>query len=377
MLELAQVLERLAALPPPLPLRRTERLLLRPFQERDREPFAAMHADGKVMAHVQSPLTEAEATDLFDRLRVSAARQGFGVWAVEDKVSKSFLGLVGLAPVSFEAPFTPAVEVLWRFAHTAWGQGFATEAAREALVVAFGPLGLPRIVSFTTPANTRSWRLMERLGLRREGAFAHPKLPADHPLSAHLLYVIDAPTATVLPPVPAAAATTAAPAPEATPSLPIAPASPPRPQVWLDGDGCPRPVKDIVWRAVQRGVIACTIVANRPLVIPRHAHIHSVVVKHGLDVADEWLVANAKPGELVVTGDVPLAAELVARGVHVVSPRGERFTPSNMGEKLSVRDFFTEARAAGMLEGGGPAAFDERAKQGFANALDRWIAHGS
>ncbi len=360
-------------LTPPLPVRRTERLVLRPFQERDRAPFAAMHADPEVMAHLPGVLSEVESMELFEEWRVQAARQGFGVWAVEERATKAFVGCVGLAPVRFDAAFTPAVEVLWRFAHSAWGRGYATESARDALDVAFSRLGFPRVVSFTTRANTRSWRLMERLGMRRAGEFAHPRLAADDRLSAHVLYVIDAPVAPAAPDPPVAPPT----APEMAPaSAATAPPGPPRRQVWLDGDGCPRAVKDIVWRAVQRGPISCTIVANRALAVPRHTHIRSVVVQHGLDVADEWLVANAKPGELVVTSDVPLAAELVGKGVHVVSPRGERFTPSNIGEKLSVRDFFTEARAAGMIEGGGPGEFGERAKQGFANALDRWIAHG-
>jgi hypothetical protein len=133
----------------------------------------------------------------------------------------------------------------------------------------------------------------------------------------------------------------------------------------------------MVWRAVQRGAIAVTIVANRPLVVPRHRNIRTAVVAHGLDVADDWLVAHAGRGDLVITSDVPLAAELVAIGAEVLSPRGEWFTPSNIGEKLSLRDYFTEARASGVLEGGGPAAFDERAKRVFANGLDSWIQRAS
>ncbi|MDP2309841.1 MAG: YaiI/YqxD family protein [Pseudomonadota bacterium] len=145
------------------------------------------------------------------------------------------------------------------------------------------------------------------------------------------------------------------------------------PRVWIDGDGAPRVVKEIVWKAAERGALTAIIVANRTLIVPKHRNIQTVTVKKGLDVADDWLVAHAGPGELVITADIPLAAELVPRGVEVMSPRGEWFTPSNIGEKLSFRDFFTEARASGMIEGSGPAAFDERAKRVFANGLDAWI----
>lgn len=143
--------------------------------------------------------------------------------------------------------------------------------------------------------------------------------------------------------------------------------------VYVDGDGCPRGCKDLLFRAAQKRGLVVTLVANRPVVVPRHVNIKTVVVSKGLDVADDWLVANAPPGALVVTSDVPLAAELVAKGVDVLSPRGEPFTASNVGEKLSMRDFFTEARASGLVEGGGPPPYDEKAARGFANALDRWV----
>ncbi len=144
-------------------------------------------------------------------------------------------------------------------------------------------------------------------------------------------------------------------------------------QVFIDGDGCPRAVKDILFRAAQKGRVRVTIVANRPLVVQKHALIKTVVVGGGLDVADDWLVANAEPGSLVITSDVPLAAQLIAKGVAAISFRGELFTPSNMGEKLSMRDFFTEARASGMIEGGGPPPYDEKAARLFAGAFDRWV----
>jgi uncharacterized protein YaiI (UPF0178 family)/RimJ/RimL family protein N-acetyltransferase len=352
-------LTRLASAGAGMPVRRTARLVLRPWREEDRAPFAALNADPEVMLHFPAPLDRAQSDAMIDRLRVRAARQGFGMFAVEERGTRAFVGMVGLSVPDWEAPFTPAVEIGWRFARPFWGQGLATEAARDVLDWAFGVLRLARVVSFTVPENERSWRVMERLGMTRVGTFAHPRLPEGDPLQTHVWYTLDAP-ARVAPPEPPQAAP--APAPK-----------PPLPQVWIDGDGAPRAAKELVWRAVERGTVAATLVANRPVVVPRHRSISTVVVKHGLDVADDWLVAHAAAGDLVVTSDVPLAAELVARGVEVVSPRGERFTPENMGEKLSMRDFFTEARASGLVEGGGPAAFDERARRAFANALDTWI----
>lgn len=353
-------LDRLAARAAPLPVRRTERLLLRPFREEDRAPFAALNADPEVMEHLLAPLDRAASDALLDRLRLDAARCGFGSLVVEERETREFLGVVLLAVPRWEAPFTPAVEIGWRFVRPAWGRGVATEAAREVLAWSFGTLGLPSIVSFTTPRNERSWRVMERLGMVRGDDFDHPAVPEGHPLRRHRLYRLEAPV--VAPPSPQPAPPAAATAPRPT-----------RPRVWLDGDGCPRVIKEMVWRAVERGAIEVTLVANRPVSVPRSPYIRAVVVKHGLDVADDWLVAHAGAGELVVTSDVPLAAELVAREVVVVSPRGERFTPGNIGEKLSLRDFFTDARASGLVEGGGPAAFDEKAKRDFANALDQWL----
>lgn len=144
-------------------------------------------------------------------------------------------------------------------------------------------------------------------------------------------------------------------------------------RVWIDGDGCPRAVKDIVFRAAERRGIDVVLVANRDVVVPRHKRISAVRVPSGLDVADAWLVTNSAPGDLVVTSDVPLAAELVAKGVTAIAPRGDTWTKANVGEALSLRDFFTEARAAG-LAGGGPPPFDAKAAKKFAEAFDRWVS---
>ena len=356
-------LDRIAASRSLMPVRRSSRLVLRPWQEADRDAFADLNADPEVMRHFVAPLDRTASDRMIDRLRVDAARRGFGMFAVAHRDTRALVGMVGLAVPRWDAPFMPAVEIGWRLARPFWGQGLAEEAARDVLLWAFEVLRLPRVVSFTAPVNERSWRLMERLGMTRSGTFEHPSVPEGHPLRSHLFYVIDAPPK----------GPTVAPPPPAPDPVALAAPSPSLPRVWIDGDGSPRPIKEIVWKAVERGAIEVTIVANRALAVPRHRNIHTALVSKGLDVADDWLVAHAGPGDLVITSDVPLAAELVPRGVDVISPRGEWFTPSNIGEKLSIRDFFTEARASGMIEGGGPAAFDERAKRVFANGLDGWI----
>ncbi|MCA9493802.1 MAG: YaiI/YqxD family protein [Myxococcales bacterium] len=144
-------------------------------------------------------------------------------------------------------------------------------------------------------------------------------------------------------------------------------------KVWVDGDGIPRMVKDIVFRAAEKRGVDVVIVANRPVTVPRHARIRAVQVERGLDVADEWIVSQVETGDLVITSDVPLAAEIVARGATGLSARGEMFTAENVRARLSERDFFTEARAAGIIEGGGPRPFDARAANAFANAFDSWL----
>lgn len=150
--------------------------------------------------------------------------------------------------------------------------------------------------------------------------------------------------------------------------------SSPTARVYIDGDGCPRPVKDIVFRAAERRGVGVVIVANRVVAVPRHPNIRAVRVGAGLDVADDWLVQNASAGDLVVTSDLPLAADLVAKGVTALSARGELWTAENVRERLSIRDFMMEARAAGLIEGGGPPPFDARATQRFANAFDVWLS---
>ena len=167
----------------------TVRLLLREWQEGDREPFAAMNADPWVMEHFPGTLTRAESDAFIDRTTERWATEGLGQWAIARADDDRFLGFTGLSRPSFEAHFTPAVEVGWRFAVDAWGHGYATEAARAALHYGFETLDLTEIVSFTVPANTRSRAVMERLGMSHDPAddFDHPRI-ASGPLRRHVLY---------------------------------------------------------------------------------------------------------------------------------------------------------------------------------------------
>jgi RimJ/RimL family protein N-acetyltransferase len=168
----------------------TPRLWLRQWQASDRAPFAALNADPVVMEFLGGCLDSAASDALARGAEAEIARQGWGLWAVEVRESAAFIGFVGLHAPSFEAPFTPCVEVGWRLAQGSWGKGFATEAGRECVRFAFETLALGELVSFTVPSNHRSRAVMERLGMRRDanGDFDHPRLPAGHPLQRHVLY---------------------------------------------------------------------------------------------------------------------------------------------------------------------------------------------
>lgn len=168
----------------------TERLMLRQWRKGDLEPFAALNADPEVMRYFPAPLTREESDALVRRASGKIEEQGWGLWAVEVVGQTPFAGFVGLAAPGFEAHFTPAVEVGWRLAREQWGKGYAAEGARAALAFGFDELGLAEIVSFTSVANERSRRVMERLGMARDPAddFDHPLLPPAHPMQRHVLY---------------------------------------------------------------------------------------------------------------------------------------------------------------------------------------------
>jgi len=170
------------------PTLKTERLVLRRWRDDDLEPFATMNADPVVMEHFPAPLTRLQTEELVARFERHFDEHGFGLWAVETADEGEFIGFVGLAVPNFEAYFTPAVEVGWRLAAPHWGQGYATEAALEALRFGFEEAGLDEIVSFTAVANERSQRVMRRIGLTRDGEFDHPNLPRGHRVGRHALY---------------------------------------------------------------------------------------------------------------------------------------------------------------------------------------------
>lgn len=142
-------------------------------------------------------------------------------------------------------------------------------------------------------------------------------------------------------------------------------------KLWIDADAAPRDVKELVFRAARRLGIEAVLVANQRLQPPPgNSLVRAVWVDGGADVADAYIAAHAEPGDLVVTQDIPLAAELVPRGIVVLDPRGDEHTEETIGERLSVRDFMEQARTAGMITGG-PPPYDARARQAFAAALDR------
>jgi ribosomal-protein-alanine N-acetyltransferase len=168
----------------------TERLRLRRWRDEDLEPLAALNADSEVMEFMPAPLTRAESDAMVGRFEDGFERRGFGVFAVEVSATGEFAGFVGLAAATFDAPFTPAVEVGWRLARHHWGFGYATEAATAALADGFDRLELDEIVSFTAVINQRSQRVMERLGMTHDPAddFDHPVLPEGDRLRPHVLY---------------------------------------------------------------------------------------------------------------------------------------------------------------------------------------------
>ena len=168
----------------------TERLRLRQWRDEDLAPFAALNADPEVMRHFPAPLSREESDAGALRARTAIDRRGWGFWAVERRSDGAFLGFTGITVVPEAMPFHPAIETGWRFARDAWGQGYATEAARASLRVAFELLEFPEVVAFTAVSNERSAAVMRRLGMREDRRFEHPSIPEGHPLRTHRLFRI-------------------------------------------------------------------------------------------------------------------------------------------------------------------------------------------
>ncbi len=142
--------------------------------------------------------------------------------------------------------------------------------------------------------------------------------------------------------------------------------------IWVDADACPGEIKELLYRAAKRTQTQVTFVANQPLRTPASPYIDSLLVRSGMNVADRRIVELVQPGDLVITADIPLAAEVVARGGEALDPRGEPYTQANIGERLALRNLLDELRGGGHV-GGGPSQFSTKDRQAFANQLDRWL----
>jgi RimJ/RimL family protein N-acetyltransferase len=170
----------------------TSRLLLRGWRDEDLELFSLLNSDERVCEFLGKTLIPEETRAMVERNRTDFEAQGFGLWAVEVKGGPAFIGYTGLGIPSFQAHFTPCVEIGWRLAFEHWGKGYATEAARAVLNYAFTRLGIVEIVALTVQNNRRSRGVMEKIGMSRDydGDFDHPELPPTHHLSRHVLYRI-------------------------------------------------------------------------------------------------------------------------------------------------------------------------------------------
>ena len=144
-------------------------------------------------------------------------------------------------------------------------------------------------------------------------------------------------------------------------------------KIWVDADACPVVIKEILFRAAERESIELTLVANQPLTVPRSKFIRTLQVPAGFDVADNEIVRRMTPGDLVITGDIPLAAEVIEKGGHALNPRGELYTVDNIRARLNMRDFMDTLRASG-VDTGGPPAPGQVERKAFADQLDRLLA---
>lgn len=172
----------------------TERLILRTWKKEDADPYFQINQDTKVIEFLPRSLTMEQVNDFITAASNHQEEQSYTLWAACLKETRELIGFIGLNYTTFESNFTPAVEVGWRLGSQYWGKGYATEGAKASLEYGFKQCGLKEIVSFTVPANVKSLRVMEKIGLKRDlnGDFAHPKLPADHKLSHHVLYRLSA-----------------------------------------------------------------------------------------------------------------------------------------------------------------------------------------
>ena len=172
----------------------TGRLLLRPFRDADREPFAALNGDPRVSDWLGGPIDRAASDAAVDRINRHIAEHGFGFWAAERKADRRLIGMIGLKHMAPELPPAPAFEAGWRLSPDAWGQGLAAEGAQAALAWGFAHLQADEIIAITAVGNLRSRAVMQRIGMveRPERGFDHPHLAEDHPLRRHVVYAAKA-----------------------------------------------------------------------------------------------------------------------------------------------------------------------------------------
>ncbi|MBK5074450.1 YaiI/YqxD family protein [Budviciaceae bacterium CWB-B4] len=143
-------------------------------------------------------------------------------------------------------------------------------------------------------------------------------------------------------------------------------------QIWVDADACPNVIKEVLFRAADRAQVMVTLVANQYIKTPPSPYIRSMQVASGFDVADNEIVKRTEPGDLVITADIPLAAEVLEKGGAAINPRGERYSPATIRERLTMRDFMDTMRSSG-IQTGGPSTLNQRDRQQFANELDKWL----
>ncbi|GKX43044.1 MULTISPECIES: YaiI/YqxD family protein [Pectobacterium] len=143
-------------------------------------------------------------------------------------------------------------------------------------------------------------------------------------------------------------------------------------QIWVDADACPNVIKEVLFRAADRTQTQVTLVANQTIKVPPSRFIRTLRVSAGFDVADNEIVQRVEVGDLVITADIPLASEVIEKGGIALNPRGERYTPDTIRERLNMRDFMDTMRASG-IQTGGPSALNQRDRQQFANELDKWL----
>ena len=143
-------------------------------------------------------------------------------------------------------------------------------------------------------------------------------------------------------------------------------------QIWVDADACPNVIKEVLFRAADRTQMQVTLVANQTIKVPPSRFIRTLRVSAGFDVADNEIVRRVEAGDLVITADIPLASEVIEKGGIALNPRGERYTPDTIRERLNMRDFMDTMRASG-IQTGGPSALNQRDRQQFANELDKWL----